>query len=138
MSTGFLHPLSVRYADTDAQGHVFFANYLTYFDEGLTHYLDAIGCPYAALSALGVELVYARSQCSHQGSAQFGDRLDIAVATVRIGNTSITTALQARRGSEVLAEGELVSVCISKTRRTPVRVPDILRAAVARSAGDAS
>ena len=25
----FYHPLRVRYADTDAQGHVYFANYLT-------------------------------------------------------------------------------------------------------------
>ena len=36
-------PLTVRYADTDAQGHVFFANYLTYADEGLTGYLAEIG-----------------------------------------------------------------------------------------------
>ena len=45
----FFTPVRVRYADTDAQGHVFFSNYLIYFDQGLTDYLKAIGYGYDAM-----------------------------------------------------------------------------------------
>jgi len=31
----FYYPVKVRFVETDAQGHVFFGHYLTYFDVGL-------------------------------------------------------------------------------------------------------
>jgi hypothetical protein len=39
----FYYPVKVRFVETDAQGHVFFGHYLTYFDVGLTEYMHAIG-----------------------------------------------------------------------------------------------
>jgi acyl-CoA thioester hydrolase len=39
----FIFPVSVRFSDTDANRHVFFANYLTYFDMALMAYLKAVG-----------------------------------------------------------------------------------------------
>nr|NIO70902.1 acyl-CoA thioesterase [Anaerolineae bacterium] len=38
--------------ETDAQGHVFFGHYLTYFDIGLTEYMHAIGFGYQDLLAM--------------------------------------------------------------------------------------
>ncbi|MFT5680606.1 MAG: acyl-CoA thioester hydrolase [Myxococcota bacterium] len=121
-------PLSVRYADTDAQGHVFFANYLTYADEGLTACLAEMGCSYAWLEAEGVDLVYAASSCQHRGSARFGDVLTIQTTITRVGRTSLTTHVEVCRGEDCLAVVELVSVCIDRTTRTPCPVPEELRA----------
>ena len=125
-------PLTVRYADTDAQGHVFFANYLTYADEGLTGYLAAIGCSYSTLGEQALDLIYAASRCSHRGSARFGDVLQIHAAITTLGNTSVTTSVQVRRGDDLLAEIELVSVMVDRSTLSPRPIPDSLREAVAR------
>ena len=125
-------PLTVRYADTDAQGHVFFANYLTYADEGLTGYLAAIGCSYSSLEEQGLDLVYAASRCTHRASARFGDVLQIHTAITRLGNTSVTSSVQVCRADLLLAEVELVSVMVSRSSLSPCPVPDTLRQAVSR------
>ena len=123
----FSHRLAVRYADTDAQGVVFFANYLTYFDEGLTYFLEHIGHPYSTFD--GGDFVYVNSQCTYKGSATFGDHVDVEVVPTRVGRTSLTSRCTVRRGDEVLAEGELVNVYIGADRR-PKALPDALRAAL--------
>jgi hypothetical protein len=33
----------VRFSDTDAQGHLYFANYLVYADEVVGHYMEELG-----------------------------------------------------------------------------------------------
>ena len=125
-------PLTVRYADTDAQGHVFFANYLTYCDEGLTGYLAAIECSYQDLEAIDLDLIYAASRCDHRGSAKFGDVLQIHTAITRLGTTSLTASVQVCRQGELLAEASLTSVCVSRSDHTPQPIPDRLREAVRR------
>lgn len=131
------HPITVRYADTDAQGHVFFANLLTYFDEGLTGYLAAIGCAYAGLHDQdGVDFVYAESQCRYRDRTRFGDDVVVRVRVAHLGRTSMRTELQALRGGEtVLAEGHLVSVCVDVTTLEKRPLPARLRAAVDRFEG---
>lgn len=109
---------------------MFFANYLVYADEGFTAFLDAIGCRYVDLEALGVFLVYAQSSCAHRGSARFGDHLDIHTRVTRVGRTSLGLAVEVRRGDEVLAEVQLVSVCLALDDRRPVPLPEMLRNAV--------
>ncbi len=125
-------PLTVRYADTDAQGHVFFANYLTYCDEGLTGYLAEIGCPYRDLEALDLDLVYAATRCEHRGSARFGDVLLVRTAITRLGTTSLTVSARVRREGELVAEASLTSVCVSRSDHSPQPIPERLREAVRR------
>jgi acyl-CoA thioester hydrolase len=124
--------LPVRYADTDAQGHVYFANYLTFFDEAFTGYLHAIGCAPKALLAAGVDVVYRDAQCEYLGRSRFEDRLAIGVRMERIGSTSFTTAYVARIGDALVARGRLTNVCVDARSMNKVAVPDMLRDAVAR------
>jgi len=128
----FVHRLPVRYADTDAQGHVFFANYATFMDEGLTYLLVHIGWPYATIEAdLGVLCVYAAAESRFKSRTFFGDTLAIQVTVSRVGRTSFSTAYEIRRPDGTLAaEGALTSVCLDLETRAPVPVPERLRAAL--------
>ena len=133
--TPFIHTLDVRYADTDAQGHVFFANAYTYMDEGLTWLMEHVALPYGQLeSDHGVLCVFAASTCRHRSRILFGTPVQIVVSVKRLGNTSFTTAYRLQQqhdgGPTLCAEGELTSVCLDATTRQPVRVPDALRAAL--------
>ena len=128
----YTHQLSVRYADTDAQGHTFFANYLTFCDEALTYFLAALGCDYASMEQADQAMfVFAHSSCTHLARTFFADRLDIEVTAERIGHTSFTTLHTIRRPDGVVAaQGRLVSVCVHPTSRQKQPLPERLRQAL--------
>jgi acyl-CoA thioester hydrolase len=118
----------------DAQGHVFFSHYLTYFDVGLIEYTRAIGYPYPEMVASGVDMFYAKASCQYRGRAHFDDLLHVHTRIGSIGNTSFTFefAIYRQPSEELIATGEIVAVAVDTETERPVRVPDELREAVAR------
>lgn len=126
-------PLQVRYADTDAQGHVFFANYLTYFDEALGGYFDAVNFPWQAMSDMGLSIFYVDAGCQYRGSASYADLLHVHARMARIGNTSFTTefVIIQEASGETITTGHITAVVVNLATRKPQRVPDALRDAVA-------
>jgi acyl-CoA thioester hydrolase len=133
----FYFPLRVRYVETDAQGHVFFGNYLTYFDIGLTEYTRAIGYAYPDMVASGVDMFYVEASCQYKGRAYFDDLLQVHCRIGHIGNTSFTFefAIYKQPTDELVATGKIVAVTVDAKTEQPVRVPDELREAVARFEG---
>ncbi|GAB5543982.1 MAG: hypothetical protein SangKO_037420 [Sandaracinaceae bacterium] len=128
----FVHPMQVRFADTDAQGHMYFANYLTFCDEALAAYMRHIGVPWQALVESGVDMFYRGAKCDYRGSATFEETVSIETRISRIGESSVTSSYVMRDAAgEILAEAELTSVCVDPKTRQKVRVPDALRDAVA-------
>ena len=125
----FYHPLRVRYADTDAQGHVYFANYLTYADEGLSGWMRHIGWSSERTAREGIDFVFADAQVQFRSRAYFEDLLHVHVGLERIGRTSLVTRFEVHRPSDdtVLATGTLVQVCLAMPSREKTRVPDALR-----------
>lgn len=133
MGHRFSYSMPVRFADTDAQGHMYFANYLTFCDEALAAYMRAIGCPWQDMVKGGVDMFYAHAECDYRGSATFEEALELAVTIRRFGNSSVHSSFDVLDGEGALiANAELVSVCIDPETKRPVRVPAMLRDAVAR------
>ena len=129
MTTPFRFPIQVRFADTDAQGHVYFANYLTYCDEALAAYLRHLGCPWQAMVKDGVDMFYVSAKCDYRGSAKFEEIVEIEPRITKIGRTSVTSEFTLRGpGGGVLAVAELVSVCVDVRTREKVAVPARLSA----------
>ena len=128
----FVHDIVVRYADTDAQGHVFFANYFTYFDEAMTGYLHAIDYPPARMAEEGMDFMYVDAHCSYRAGAVFEDRVSLGFGVTKLGNTSISAALEARVDGVLIATGELVWVCVDAANRTKMTIPEDLRVAIQR------
>ena len=127
----FIHRLQVRFADTDAQQHVYFANHLTFFDEAVSAFFREIGFPWQRLLELGIDFVYAGAKVSFEGRATFEEILEIEVSGVAIGNSSLTLTLVSKKSdASIVSRGELVSVCVDRSTMKPVRVPDLIRNAV--------
>ena len=75
----FVHHLRVRYNECDAQGHVFNANYLVYFDVILAElWREALGS-YETLTAEGLDLVVAEAGLRFRAPARFDDELEITL-----------------------------------------------------------
>jgi acyl-CoA thioester hydrolase len=123
----FVHRIRVRYNECDAQGAVFNANYLVYFDVTITElWREACGS-YGYMETLGVDLVVAESNVGYYKPARFDDEIEVVATFEKLGNTSIVTHFDVMRGDERLTEGTLRHVVIDTTgAKTPI--PDELRA----------
>ncbi|HZH27821.1 MAG TPA: thioesterase family protein [Azospirillaceae bacterium] len=130
----FAHPFRVRYAETDAQGVVFNANYLTYYDVAITEYLRVIGWDYKAHIGTGVDFHIVKGLVEYKGPLRFDDEFEVAVRTARLGNSSLTFALEVHpKGRDrVLATGEVVWVNTDQTSHKPAPVPNDLRTRIER------
>jgi acyl-CoA thioester hydrolase len=122
----------VRYSDTDAQGHVFNVNYFTYFDDAITDFME-IALRGQSPGEVGYEIVLARAECDFASSAKLGEVLVTKVTVEKIGNTSLTFALEVieKTSGRLVARGREVYVAVAPDMSTPVTVPDELREAIA-------
>ena len=114
MSVVFRHRLRVRYADTDAQGHVYFANYLTYVDEAHSAWLRSRDIDGTLLKRLGADFVYADAHVRYRGRARFGDVVEIELVFSEVKTTSVVVMFSMRvdESGEMLAHGSVVQVCV--------------------------
>ncbi len=130
----FFEPVRVRFVETDLQGHVFFGNYLVYFDEALTQYTHAIGFTYQDFLNAGVDFFYIHSECDYKSRAFFEEVLNIHARVGRVGHSSVTFEFQAIKAGndELVATGNIVAVVVDPQSNKPTRVPDAFRQAVER------
>lgn len=128
----FFTPVQVRYAETDAQGHVFFGNYFTYFDLALTEYLKAIGYTYEAMLSDGVDFYYVDANCQYKGRAFFDEILHVHTRISGIGNTSFTFefAIFEKTSDRLITTGRIVAVAVNRETSKPAQVPQGLKHAV--------
>jgi len=127
MAEPFEHSLRVRYAECDRQGVVFNAHYLAYLDTSMTELWRAALGGYQAMLDRGIDMVVVETRLRFHTPAQFDDELTLQIAISRIGNTSISSEHRIRRGSELVAEGELHHVLVDRDSLVKAPVPDWIR-----------
>jgi acyl-CoA thioester hydrolase len=124
----------VRFAETDAQGVVFFGEYLTYLDETLAAFLEAVDYPYDQFVEEGWETHVVNVDVDYHGSAGFSDDLACGLYVDAIGESSVTFEWRCRHadaeGDEALASGTVTHVAVATDGSGTVRVPDSFREAV--------
>jgi acyl-CoA thioester hydrolase len=131
----FTMPVAVRYLEVDAQGVVFNAWYLAWFDEAMAAFLAHRGLPYAAMVAAGYDVQLVRSEIDWKTGVGFGDRVQVAVSTARVGRTSFVLDFQVRRdGSEVTCTGRTVYVVIATDGSGKREIPPLIAAALGEPA----
>jgi acyl-CoA thioester hydrolase len=124
----FVHHLRVRYHECDAQGIVFNANWLTYFDVTLTEWFrEAFGSYRALMEEFGGDVVLAETTVRFRGSASFDEDLAISVGVEHFGTTSMVALFTARRGDETLVEGRTVYVFVDPATMAKQPIPDRVR-----------
>lgn len=134
----FYVDITVRFSETDLQGHVFFANYLDYFDVALVEYQKAVGYPYQQMVADGVDMVYLEATCRYYEGARFDDPLRVYCAVEHLGNTSLRFGFEIERRSDGarIVSGGIVAVTVDHETRRPIRVPEVFREAILAYQGE--
>jgi acyl-CoA thioester hydrolase len=131
---GGRHVLSLRiyYEDTDAQGIVYYANWLRFLERGRTELLRTLGLEHSALRAeSGINWVVRRCTIDYLKPARLDEIIDIVTACGEMRGASLDMIQEARRAEEVLVRAELLVACMGESGR-PVRVPLQARNALAQ------
>jgi len=124
-------PLRVRYAECDAQGIAFNANYVAWFDVANTElWRAAVGSFGQLRGDHGVDIVIGELTTRFRSPARFDDELLIDAWTDRIGVTSMDARYVVRRGDEVLAEGDIRYVFVGPQTWEKVPAPAAVRRAL--------
>lgn len=122
----------VRFSDSDAQGLVFNGNYLTYFDDTVTDWLEELGYGWERMTATGHDLVLARCEIDFRSPGRIGDTLITGVRATGFGRTSLRLSLETweEATERTVVEGRQVQVVIDPETFAPRPVPDFLVEAI--------
>jgi len=119
--------LTVRYAETDAQGVVHHANYLTWFEEGRSEFLRQQGLCYSDMESEGFFVIVARATVDYRAPSYYEDRIKIATTLVKGGGRMLEFSYEATNQDGILvAEGRTRHLVLDKKRRL-VSIPDRFR-----------
>jgi len=120
-----MHKIDFRiyYEDTDAGGIVFYANYLKFAERARTEWLRGLGFNQSNLELL---FVVRRVQIDYLAPARLDDVITVESALQNISRSSITMNQIVKSGEILLAEMEVLLVCVDKTMK-PVRIPNDIK-----------
>jgi acyl-CoA thioester hydrolase len=123
----FTTAVRVRYAETDAAGVVYYANYLTYFEVVRVELLRALGHPITAIEEQGVLLPVVEARLKYIRPARLDDLLEISVAVESIGPASFSFVYKVAREGLLLVTGYTrLAVCERDSGRA-IPMPGWLR-----------
>ena len=94
--------MRVRYADTDADGVVYYANYLTYFEVVRVEWLRALGYPITRILAEGVILPVVEARLRYLRPARVDDLLTIRALLTAVGPASFAFDYEVTREDGLL------------------------------------
>ena len=125
----FFFPFRVRYAETDAQGIVFFAHYLTYFDTAINEYLRDLPYNYIEhVKQTNTDFHVVKVVVEFYAPSHFDDEIEVHVRTGRIGKSSLTFLIEIfpKDGETNLVKGEVVWVNTDQKAHKSSTLPEEL------------
>jgi acyl-CoA thioester hydrolase len=132
-----IYERKVRFSDSDAQGIVFNGNYLTYFDDAITDYFDALGIAWNDFNQRGYDMVLGRAEIDFRSAARVGEVLHTGARVAEIGTSSVVFELLTweRAGGRTVARGKEIQVILDHGSFEKTAVPDWFIEAVERFQG---
>jgi acyl-CoA thioester hydrolase len=131
----FRHRMRVRYQETDGQGHVHHANYLTYFEQARVEMLRDIGQDYREVEKQGAILVVTEMDIRYHAPAYFDDLLVIEIRLIRAKGARMEHEYEVFRegttgtgttGTGPIVTGRSVVACLNEKGK-PCRLPPSLQ-----------
>jgi acyl-CoA thioester hydrolase len=130
-------PITTRWMDNDAYGHVNNVVYYAWFDTAVNRFLIEAGVlDIAGSPAIGI---VAETGCRYHASVSYPEAVTIGVRIAHLGRTSVRYEIAAFREDDdaASAEGHFVHVYVDRASMRPVPIPEATRAAMRRLLPDA-
>jgi acyl-CoA thioester hydrolase len=134
----FTTEVSVRFAETDAQGIAHNSIYLVWFELARVEYLARFAGGYQTLRDQGIEALVLEAHVRYLAPARFPDRLRIHARCGDVRGARFRYEYLVERDGERIADGSTSHATVDARTLRPTRVPAALAAAIARAEAGAS
>jgi len=114
----------VPYGHVDKMDHVYYGNYLLYFEMARNEWMRAGGLTYKDFEALGFMVPVVEAHVRYRGRVRYDDLIEIRAAVKPEGRTRLRFLYEIRRSGEeeVLTTGSSVHV-VTDLEGRPQRMP---------------
>jgi YbgC/YbaW family acyl-CoA thioester hydrolase len=120
----------IEFADTDMAGIVHFANFFRFMEAAEVEFLRSRGLS-VVVHLAGQKISFPRvsASCDYLRPARFEDLLEITVNVEKIGTKSVTYGFEFFRDGELLARGQVSSVCcrVDGRQLESIEIPAAIR-----------
>ncbi|MBN1847665.1 MAG: acyl-CoA thioesterase [Deltaproteobacteria bacterium] len=128
----FRAPIRVCFSDIDNAGIVYYPRFVHYFHLAMEGFFaDELGIDYAdVLHKRKVSFPTVHLESDFRRRMRYGDRIDMEVRILHMGNTSIKWGYRGfRMGEEddLVVEGHNITVCVRADTFEKIELPDWLR-----------
>lgn len=110
----------VRYADTDAMGVVYHANYLVWFEVGRNEIMRAYNLPYTDFEKRGIFVPVVSAEIQWKSPARYDEVLQVQTRVADLTPARITFAYRILRkeDQQLLCQGHTVHAFVANGRPT--------------------
>lgn len=107
---------TIFYHDTDCGNVVYYANYLKYFEEARTLYMQEKGYSVAALMQRGKYFVVARQEVEYKYPVRYGDVITVDTKVLEISDIKIVFENTiTNQNGRLCTKGKTTLVCVDAT-----------------------
>lgn len=119
----FRLPIRVYIEDTDAQGIVYYVNYLKFMERARSEWLRSYGFDRPAFCGENQILVVHSLSANYRKSAVLDDQIIVTAKGIKYGKAYFVVEQKVLRGDELLCEGIIKVACVSQSSGRPVAMP---------------
>lgn len=121
-------PVRVYYEDTDAEGVVYYANYLKFAERARSEFLRDRGITVETMKDNDRCVFVARhAEIDYKQSAFLDDLLSVSCEIKEMNNSSAVVYQEVKRGDDLLAVISVTLVFVNLSRRRPTRITEEMR-----------
>jgi len=115
--------ITVRYAETDRMGVVYYANHLVWFEIARTEFLKSKGISYRDMEEKdGLGLMVAESHVKYRSPVTYDDEIIVKTWMSEVKQSNLAFDYKITCGERLVAEGRTCHVFVNKQRK-PVKIP---------------
>jgi acyl-CoA thioester hydrolase len=112
------------YKDTDAEGVVYYANYLGFFERGRTELLTDMGISLGKLKEDdGIVFAITKVDCDYKAPAFLYDEITITTEIESKSAVRMVFKQEVLRGKEILVSAKITACALNMKDFKPVRLP---------------
>ena len=128
----------IYYQDTDCGGVTYYGNYLRYFEQGRTHWLEAQGLSVKAFMDAGTLFAVVHAELFYRSPARYGETLTIATTLKDMHAASFTFTHEVREktSGRLVVEGSARLAAVDIQGKL-IKLPKALRERLAKAIGAA-
>ncbi|MBZ0264269.1 acyl-CoA thioesterase [bacterium] len=116
--------IRIAYGHVDQMGHVYYGNYLLFFEMARNEYMRQLGYTYKAFEKDGIFVPVSEAYVRYKGRIFYDDELEISARMDVVGKTRLRFVYEIRRVREdiILTEGKTIHALVDADIK-PLIVP---------------